>query len=116
MKAITIHQPWAWAIAEGYKTVENRTWCTNYRGQLAIHAGNSRKSLKFLPEIKELTKVDNLDIDFGCIIAIVDLIDCTKDYDSVWAMPNQYHWILANPRIITPIPMTGKLGLWEVDL
>lgn len=39
MRALTIHGPWAWAIAAGHKTVENRSWTTNYRGTLAIHAG-----------------------------------------------------------------------------
>ncbi|HHY88739.1 MAG TPA: ASCH domain-containing protein, partial [Chloroflexi bacterium] len=39
MKALSVRQPWAWLIAQGYKTVENRTWATNYRGPLLIHAG-----------------------------------------------------------------------------
>lgn len=39
MKAITIRQPWCWAVAIGAKTVENRTRGTLYRGPLAIHAG-----------------------------------------------------------------------------
>lgn len=40
MKALTIQQPYAWAVANGHKTVENRTgpaW--KYRGPIAIHAG-----------------------------------------------------------------------------
>ncbi|MHC4404130.1 MAG: ASCH domain-containing protein [Planctomycetota bacterium] len=42
MKALTICQPWAWAIIHGPKPVENRGWATKYRGPLAIHAGQSR--------------------------------------------------------------------------
>lgn len=38
MKAISIQQPWAWAIFNG-KPVENRKWSTAYRGPLLIHAG-----------------------------------------------------------------------------
>ena len=34
MKALSIHQPWAWAILNAGKTVENRTWSTNYQGPL----------------------------------------------------------------------------------
>lgn len=41
MKAITVKQPWAWAIAHGGKTVENRSRGTAYRGPLAIHAGQA---------------------------------------------------------------------------
>lgn len=39
MKAITLFQPWASLIMDGRKTIETRSWKTNYRGVLAIHAG-----------------------------------------------------------------------------
>ena len=39
MKALTLHQPWATLIALGVKTIETRSWRTNYRGPIAIHAG-----------------------------------------------------------------------------
>jgi hypothetical protein len=43
MKAITIKQPWAWAIALGAKTVENRSrqhpWTSALGERIAIHAG-----------------------------------------------------------------------------
>ena len=38
MKAISIQQPWAWLIVNGYKDLENRTWATKYRGRVLIHA------------------------------------------------------------------------------
>jgi hypothetical protein len=38
MKALTVQQPWAWAIFHG-KDVENRTQLFKHRGPLAIHAG-----------------------------------------------------------------------------
>ena len=39
MRALTLHQPWAWLVALGVKTIETRSWSTSYRGPLAIHAG-----------------------------------------------------------------------------
>lgn len=39
MRALTVRHPWAWAIATGAKSIENRTRGTRYRGPLAIHAG-----------------------------------------------------------------------------
>lgn len=39
MKALSINQPWAWLIVNGYKAVENRDWDTAYRGEFLIHAG-----------------------------------------------------------------------------
>lgn len=44
MKALTLHAPWAWAIAHGPKRVENRTWKppSALLGQrIAIHAGKN---------------------------------------------------------------------------
>jgi hypothetical protein len=38
MKALTIWQPWATLIAAGVKRIETRSWSTDYRGPLAIHA------------------------------------------------------------------------------
>lgn len=49
MKILSIRQPWAWLIVNGYKTVENRKWPTLVRGQVLIHAG------------KEMTKPDYWD-------------------------------------------------------
>jgi hypothetical protein len=42
MKAITLYQPWATLVAMGKKRIETRSWSTNYRGPLAIHAGKNR--------------------------------------------------------------------------
>ena len=37
MKAISIRQPWAWLIVQGYKDIKNRTWAAKYRGPILIH-------------------------------------------------------------------------------
>ena len=42
MKALSIKQPWAWLIVNGFKDVENRTWRTKYRGPLLIHASKAK--------------------------------------------------------------------------
>ena len=41
MKALSIRQPWAWAIIHAGKDVENRPWGTRYRGPLLIHASKT---------------------------------------------------------------------------
>jgi activating signal cointegrator 1 len=38
MKALTLTQPWASLVAIGAKKIETRSWSTDYRGPLAIHA------------------------------------------------------------------------------
>ena len=39
MKVLTIREPWASLIINGYKEYEFRSWKTNYRGKILIHAG-----------------------------------------------------------------------------
>lgn len=39
MKALSIRQPYAWLIVNGFKDIENRDWPTKFRGRVLIHAG-----------------------------------------------------------------------------
>ncbi|MBD2472185.1 ASCH domain-containing protein [Nostoc sp. FACHB-145] len=120
MKALTVRQPWAWAIIYANKDIENRVWPTHYRGDLLIHAASKctkkeyLQALEFcqsmgvsLPELKMLRR--------GQIIGVVTVVGCLfSPTASGWGMPEQYHWKLANPRSITPIPYIGQLGLFDV--
>ena len=46
MKVLTIQEPYATFIMNGYKSIETRSWKTNYLGEIYIHAGKSNKYLK----------------------------------------------------------------------
>lgn len=91
MKALTVQQPYAWAIVHGGKTVENRTQAWAYRGPLAIHAG-ARWSLSggkanvvrqaMRPLLMKRQRGRGIDpaehperFPFGAIIGVVDLVD-----------------------------------------
>ena len=56
MKVLTIRQPWASLIMNGYKKFEFRSWSTKYRGAILIHAGKNvdkeamLRLKKYLPE------------------------------------------------------------------
>lgn len=115
-RVLTIKQPWAYALAAGWKDVENRSWGTLYRGPVAIHAGldvdeEFRRiypaNQPIPPYIHGLTR--------GAIIAVVDLADVVTDSTSIWAQEGQFHWLLANVRSIEPIPYTGGMGLRHLD-
>jgi len=41
MKALSVRQPWAWAIIYALKDIENRGWPINYRGDILIHAAKT---------------------------------------------------------------------------
>jgi DNA-cytosine methyltransferase len=41
--ALSLRQPWAWCVLHLGKVIENRKWCTDYRGPLLIHASATMK-------------------------------------------------------------------------
>jgi hypothetical protein len=125
LKALTVKQPWAAAIINDGKDVENRSRPTNYRGRLFIHAGMSwsEEGAEF---IHNLTQKRYMQTWFGKVIGWVDVVGChhadqcsTYDdkgqrvYCTQWALAGHYHWVLANPVAIRPIPAKGKLGMWN---
>jgi hypothetical protein len=72
MKALSVCQPWAWAIVHDIKMVENRWRRTNYRGPLVIHASRSRRYLEedFADLPPGLPPVGQL--DFGALVRVVE--------------------------------------------
>ncbi|GAA4075654.1 ASCH domain-containing protein [Nocardioides kongjuensis] len=83
MKALTVQQPWAWAIVHGGKTIENRTQAWKYRGPLAIHAGArlSQRGCDVVPEILAETRGCQVgdylgeELTYGAIIGVARLVD-----------------------------------------
>ena len=122
MRVLTIRQPWAYAILELGKDVENRSWWTDYRGPLVIHSSARPEPLINLdPYISEavMSRLDDNEMALGAILGVVDLVDCTEDSRSKWAddPDDAWHWILENPRkLAKPIPCKGRLGFWPVPL
>lgn len=87
MKAITIYQPWASLIACGAKKYETRSWATNYRGKIAIHAGKtlwgSLENMPTMPDIIWTAMKSALfpiqyfeELPLGAIIATAELVGC----------------------------------------
>ncbi len=123
MKALTIKEPWATLIIDGYKKYEFRSWKTNYRGKILIHAG-----LSIEKDMLERFKDYNLSCMCGYIIGEATLVDCIKVDDSfndyllrldpiVYGRNNHvqtYAWKLENvKKYEKPIKIKGKLGLWN---
>lgn len=46
MKVISIKEPFATLIKNGNKHIETRSWKTNYRGELFIHASSKKITKK----------------------------------------------------------------------
>jgi hypothetical protein len=117
-KAITVRQPYAWLIVNGFKTVENRSehesrW--SFRGPLAIHAGKARVPDEvYVRCCKKLgRKIPKDELHLGGIVGIAELIDIVDDYRSKW-FSGPFGLVLRNARPIEFIPFSGQLGLWNL--
>lgn len=129
MKVITIKQPWATLIIEGYKEYEFRTWKTKYRGPIFIHAGKSIDK-----EAMKRFKYLNLEYPIGQIIGKAVITDCVKIDDGLRNVLAQkdpmvyrgvihktskdwdgYGFKLENVEKISPIEINGKLSLWDYE-
>lgn len=117
--AISIKQPWAWAILHAGKDVENRTWRTNYEGPIIIHDGKKidKDGLKWMKE--HGIEVPN-DLPTGCYLGKVDIVGCRslrsfkRARNSKWAS-GPVCWELKNPQAFDkPIPGLGRLGVFKV--
>ena len=136
MKAISIKQPFAGLIATGQKTLETRTWSTDYRGPLLICSGAKSHDLfacfdfkSGMLGLKNNSAKDTFDLDkkiawvFGQALCVVDLVG-VRPFEYFKSDENKaccdwysgsFAWKLENPRLIEPFDVKGKLRLFEVD-
>ena len=111
VKALSVRTPWAWLIVAGYKDVENRTWTTDYRGPLLIHAGYTQSPEGYAFAERQGIAVPE-DLPRGGIIGIAELTEVTDRSDSPWYAPGHYAWHMASPKPLPLTPCRGRLGLF----
>lgn len=139
MKTLTVKNPWALLIALGVKDIENRTWKTNYRGRIFIHA-SSKEAIGLFRELLPKKYWDSLFGDqkdwlkktssetVSEIIGSVEIVDCVQNHESIWAENNKgvpedgeiikpiWNWVLKNPRLeldYKGLKVRGAQSLWE---
>jgi len=127
--ALTVCQPYAsailWRDPAGHrlKTIENRTWPTDYRGPLLIHAGKSRAWLDDYEsgqfEVLRVQYPYCNDLPFGAIIGQVNLVDSLPLADARAIDPTfafgPFCFVLDDPITFPhPIPYRGQLGFFRV--
>jgi len=122
-------------VAVGAKRIETRSWSTDYRGPLAIHAAK-----RIPPEYYRLASedvefrrgvlqhlgdpLDLGDLPRGAVVATCKLVKvvlvrippATGEIEAIFGdfTPGRYAWILANVEPLDrPIPAQGSQGLWE---
>lgn len=142
MKALSIKQPWAWLIVNGFKDIENRDWATTIRGPVLIHAGKQPDDIatqyvgkgrekEFHPLADPMQKFlaqrglgdllhkmyhahypENT-FEFGGIVGIVTIAGCVGRSSSPWFV-GEYGFVLKDARPLPFVPLRGQLGLFDV--
>ena len=132
VSALSIKQPWAWAITDLDKRIENRSHRTLFRGELFLHAsaeGDSR-GMGALYEILTDAERQRMPMDgpaCGAIVGVARLVECMAPPPGTqargctagqarWAERASFWWVLDQEviRLPVPVPCKGKLGIWTV--
>jgi hypothetical protein len=133
MKAISIRQPWAWAIIHAGKRVENRSWGTEYRGPVLIHAAKGMSwgeydafrdfyKVAIVAKHLELPEPPTFaELPRGGVIGRARIIGCVHETDKRLLHTDDKPWffgpngfILDSVEPIPFIPYRGALGLFDV--
>ena len=118
MKALSIKQPWAWLIVNGFKDIENRNWHTNYRGPVLIHAGKKpdgtdadmRWLMHDIGWDGDLPRLASL--EYGGIVGEAEIVDCVHRSQSPWFF-GKFGFVIRNARPLPFRPCKGQLGFFE---
>jgi hypothetical protein len=122
MKALSIHQPWAWLIIHGGKDIENRRWNCHHRGGLYIHASKTKdggeytRAVEFVKKIDPELQIPNMnELKYGGVIGKVKMRGATRESDSKWFV-GPFGFILKNPKAMDFFEIRGQQGMFEVHI
>lgn len=68
MKVLSLTEPYATIIKEGKKKIETRSWKTNYRGKLYIHASSTKIPKEYRENKDLMNLVDINNLNYGYIV------------------------------------------------
>lgn len=126
-RALSIKQPWLYAIMELGKCVENRDWAPpDYiiGKRIALHAskGIDKDGAQAIARIASVDVPG--DLPLGCFLATAKVVGCITDTEILTITVDSdidrwyggpYGWLLDDIRKLEkPIPCPGQLGLWNI--
>ncbi len=120
--ALSVRQPWAWAIIHGGKDIENRSLGSiragrMVPGRICIHAASGMKEDEYRYAHWRLERHGVLcprpDVLIrSAIIGTVRVLEIITESDSEW-FGGEAGLRLSGPEPIEPIPASGALGYFE---
>lgn len=127
VRVLSILEPWASLIEEKVKYIETRSFKTNYRGELYIHASKKKVSMKNELSLELVSLLKKKEFQYGTIIAKCKLVDCIymdetflkeiekKPIEKLCGeyRVGRYAWVLSNIEPLDEyIEAKGSLGIW----
>ncbi|MFQ6548247.1 hypothetical protein AADZ90_009835 [Aestuariibius sp. 2305UL40-4] len=121
-RALSVRQPWAWAIIHGGKDIENRTLGSirsggMETGRICIHAATGMREEEYRWGLYKLQQVGvtaphPAELVRGGLIGVVDVVDIVSESGSPW-FGGPWGLVLENATPIGPFPAHGALGYFE---
>ncbi|MER9375939.1 hypothetical protein [Mesorhizobium sp. M0491] len=120
--ALSVRQPWAFALAHQWKSVENRSWKAanpglKFRGDFAIHAstGMTRDEYEDCADLCQSLGFrcpPPAELERGGIVGVGTIVAIVTEFDSPWFFGPK-GLIIANARPVEFIPVAGQLGFFD---
>ncbi|MEM1315388.1 MAG: hypothetical protein AAGI51_12585 [Pseudomonadota bacterium] len=120
--ALSVRQPWAWAILHGGKVIENRSAGAIRAGGMtlgpvALHAAAGMTEAEYAWGVDRLRRHGTIaprpeDLPRRCLIGQVEVVDIVSESDSEW-FGGPMGLVLERPQACAPIPAPGALGYFE---
>lgn len=109
MKATTVRQPRAFAIAYGGMRILPKTWRTTYRGRIGLQAGLKwDHDAEQEPRIRVLAGWHRDTLPTGAVVAVATLVGCHR-------VGHCWGWEFADVTpLAVPVACTGGQQLWEL--
>lgn len=120
VKALSIRQPWAWAILNAGKRIVVYTRRSDYRGPICLHASSHSSAGYHITAMLEISRARGREtavpyrdrMERGGIIGTADIVDCVEHSDSPWFF-GPFGLVLENVKPTPFIPVKGALGLFD---
>lgn len=120
--ALSVRQPWAWAIIHAGKDIENRSWQSvnhglRMRGRIAIHAAKGMTKAEYEEGCEFIDSMGwtcpgPTALFRGGVIGSVEVVDVVAKHDSRWFFGPR-GLVLRYPRPCAFIPAIGALGYFK---
>lgn len=120
IKALSIRQPWAWLIVNGWKNIENRMWRTSYRGPVLIHASKGMTRYEydsckiFMAGFTEVELPPMESLERGGIVGVATILDCVNNHANEWFC-GEWGFVLADARPLPFFAFKGALSFFRCD-